>query len=362
MQGYKSVDFLDQPPLKVSILHRESDPRYVARIRESWEKSKSHSEPLGIREFDDVIVEFSDTTRCLYDRDGRRIGSTLQLRYEVAEDHKWFAAESLEDNNVAFTIEQPVIFQSPIQHHWGHFITETLSRSWAARELHDLIDGASFFHNGRLARLEGTMQPVLFELLCLGGFRQMAIDPAASRVRFAKCFVPTQSFALGDSGHADPRHLETPRRIAERLLASRSRDGRPVYFSRSRIADAKSRRWIGNEIELEVLLEALGVLVVHMQELTLAEQIAILNTHNVFIGPIGSALHDIMFCLPDHHVTTFVLTAFRVGTEYLLVNEIVGNDAHYLEVMSVVESQGVARQLTIDIEATVAYLRSHGVV
>jgi capsular polysaccharide biosynthesis protein len=196
----------------------------------------------------------------------------------------------------------------------------------------------------------------------LNGLEQVRIDQPAVRLRLEKCFVPTPSFAMGSRGYADVRHLWAPRRVSERLMSVRRKDDRPVYLSRSRLPDRAYRCDVINETELEARLESSGVLVVHPQELTLAEQVEMINTHSVFIGPWGSALHGIVFCLPGHAITTFVLTESFVSPEYVLVNAIVENNAHYLEVILPSESPGNGRKLKVDVDATIDYLREFGVV
>jgi capsular polysaccharide biosynthesis protein len=196
----------------------------------------------------------------------------------------------------------------------------------------------------------------------LNGFEQVKIDQPALRVHLKKCFVPSPSFAMGNGGYADVRHLSAPRRVSERLTSVRRNDGRPVYLSRSKVPDRADRRDAVNETELEARLASSSVLVVHPQELTLVEQVEMINTHSVFIGPCGSALHSILFCLPDHAITTFVLTESFVPAEYLLVDAIVDNEAHYLEVMYPSGTSGDGRKLNIDIDATLEYLRDFGVI
>jgi capsular polysaccharide biosynthesis protein len=161
-------------------------------------------------------------------------------------------------------------------------------------------------------------------------------------------------------GYADPRHLAAPHRVARRLVTSFARDDRPVYFSRARIAQSASGRGaVVNEAEFEARLQARGVGIVHMQELGLAEQIGVVNGRRRFIGLWGSALHNLMFALRGPDASTFVLIdEARLPANFLLVDSIVGNAAHYL---ATVRPAGDGR-LRIDVEATLAYLSDRGVV
>ena len=163
----------------------------------------------------------------------------------------------------------------------------------------------------------------LVELTIEGGQDGVAqID--AARVRLAKCFLATPAFV--HEGYAEARHLRVPHAIARRLLTGAVRDDRPVYLSRTRVeAPVAGRRLVRNEAELEARLIERGALVVHMQELTLAEQIALVNRHRAFIGLWGSALHNTLFSLEGTPLSTFTLIDDgRRPVNFLLVDSLVG--------------------------------------
>jgi capsular polysaccharide biosynthesis protein len=215
----------------------------------------------------------------------------------------------------------------------------------------------SVFARGLQPELIGPNQR---QVLSLAGVEPLIEAAPRATVRLAKCYVPTASFALG--GKADLAHLLAPRRVAERLLGTVRRDARPVYLSRTEVASKRPHVGpLGNEQEFEARLAAHGVRVVHMQRHSLAEQIEIMNAHDVFIGPWGSALHNTLFSLRGREITTFVIVGGFNPTSFILVDSIVGNTAHYLMVLRQPPDFAEKKQHTIDIDAAIGYLRRHGV-
>lgn len=87
------------------------------------------------------------------------------------------------------------------------------------------------------------------------------------------------------------------RRLAARLGAARHDRPRPdgprVYLSRSRLSKTNHR--ILNEVEVEAALAAEGFVVIHPQEMTLAEQARALDGAQAVVGEYSSALHDAVF-------------------------------------------------------------------
>lgn len=359
---YRTHELNDFQRAKISVLYSVDRPQLPDLFHTALGEAKLDCEPLPITEFNDAIVEFGRFTKCLYDREGNRVAASTLVRNEESGARMWNAVERLESIEVTNSISGPVLYQSPVIDHWGHFVLETMSRTWAAREFPDLVENASLFPMNRRQELPEVLNPGLSEILALNGFAQIRIDPPASRVRIAKCFVPAPSFVLGPGGRAHIRHLDAPRRAAERLSGVRRRDSRPIYLSRSKVSGEGIRREFVNEPDLQARLESAGVRIVHMQDLPLAAQVELINTHDVFIGAWGSAFHNIVFCLPGHAITTFMLIGMFAPSDYLMVNAIVGNDAHYLAVVRPVVRDGVVARLEIDIDATIDYLRDRGVI
>ncbi|MDE3175504.1 MAG: glycosyltransferase family 61 protein [Pseudomonadota bacterium] len=306
--------------------------------------------PADVLELDDVIFCNGGHWACLYDRDGRRIEAAALVRYdENFTPQFWRAAPTLPNTKVALTIAEPVVYAGVFFSHWGHFLLESAARLWAMRERPEL---------GRLAALH-TWRPArppasIDAFLAAADLRAPVAE--GGRIRLAKCFVPTPAFAY--QGYADPRHLLAPHGVARRLLKSAACDERPVYLSRGRVqGSAADRVRVRNEAELEARLGERGALVVHMQDLTLSEQIALMNGRRTFIGLWGSAMHNTLFSLHGPQLSTFTLIEDgHRPANFLLVDRLVGAAAHYLYTVHASGDGAWA----IDVEATLAYLGAAG--
>jgi hypothetical protein len=87
----------------------------------------------------------------------------------------------------------------------------------------------------------------------------------------------------------------------------------------------------------------------------------VMNAHDVFIGPWGSALHNTLFSLRGREISTHVLLGRFLPTNFMLVDTIVGNVANYLIVLSRADDFDATRQVLVDVEKTLAYLDARGV-
>lgn len=318
-------------------------------------------ETPSVQAFEDVVLAGENRNACLFHADGRLV-DVSRSPPRSARDAQDFSDNWVDgprfDLGAMAVIEEPVVFQGVFYGHWGHFLLESCARSWAA-----IVDPA-------LAELPGIYGwppnpgwsgPPYADFLQANGVRLRRRGWGGPALRLAKCFVPTVSFAIQRFAH--PHHALTPQRVASRLLTTSRREAAPVYLSRAKLAlDPALNRIIANEPELERRLAECGVRIVHMETLSLAEQIEVMNSHSVFIGPWGSALHNILFCLHGREASTFVLIEEFCPINLLLVDDVVGNDAHYIHVLRTLEETAECAWTQVDIDILLTYLRRCGVV
>ena len=308
--------------------------------------------------FENVILAERDDSACLYDPQGWRIDeSALPRRTRELEPVFHRAAPVLENIDVTDVVEEPVVWQSLFFPHWGHFLLESVSRLWANEPGSHVADCASLFS---YPAGSDEIAPPFATFLSAAGARLLR-RTRKGEARLAQCYVPRPSFELYALAH--PYHLRAPHRVARNLLLDNRRDPRPVYLSRRKLAETKTgARLIENEATLELELARHGVRIAYMEQLSLAEQVKIVNAHDVFVGPWGSAMHNILFSLRGREITTFVLIFGALPRDFLLVDSIVGNRAHYLDVMRPAEGSPDPNLLRLDIDKAVSYLHDCGVV
>lgn len=314
--------------------------------------------PVRLLELEDVVLEDSPTGLCLYDAQGRRIDESCVARH--AEDltpQLWRAREQIDARPVQAEIAEPVVYHGVFFRHWGHFLLESMSRAWAQAGAR-LAELPSVF-SWSLA--EGDLGPSYRDFLREAGLSLATPAGEPRKLALKRCFLPTASFAM--AAYADPAHLAAPHRVARSLLRSEARDERPVYLSRVNLKPhSDSRPTLRNEAELEQALVARGVRVLRMDTLSLAEQVEAINAHSVFIGPWGSALHNTLFSLRGPEISTYVLIGRFMPTTFMAIDSVVGNSAHYLVTLLRAQDFDATRQVVIDVEATLGYLRVNGVI
>jgi capsular polysaccharide biosynthesis protein len=102
-----------------------------------------------------------------------------------------------------------------------------------------------------------------------------------------------------------------------------------LYMSRSRLTDGL--RFSVNELELERKLESLGFITVHPQELSLKELMQILQSADILVGSMGSAMHNLLFRLPSKPITVVNIAHFLPPYNFAMIEAVSGlTNSHYL--------------------------------
>jgi hypothetical protein len=227
---------------------------------------------------------------------------------------------------------------------FGHFILECLSRLWAVKP------GAGRPHI--YIQCRGTKPPEfgtrLYELAGVSA----AIRVASRATRFDRVLVPAPSFVGRRSAHRAFKDLCL--RIADRALASRrpSVTEQPVYLSRARLG--ATRRAL------------LGFAVVHPETLDITEQIRLVNSHRFVVGPVGSALHLLLFSALSNDVV--YLTGGSLNANFLLCDALNATHAAYLKTATqpaVLDHPAIGGNRLpwlLDLETTVSCLRERGLI
>jgi hypothetical protein len=205
--------------------------------------------------------------------------------------------------------------------HFGHFLLETLSRVWHER----LTQGRAPIYVQLVTPELPRFAARMYEL---AGLRER-IRLVERSTRCKRVIVPEPAFIIRNRAHVSFKALCTS--MAERVMRG-SRvtiSEQPLYLSRSRLAGgARGRRLVLGEPALEEVLVRNGVRVVHPQELDLAEQIRLVNSHRTIIGPIGSAFHLLLFSMICNQ--TVGITYGLPNLSYLLCDALNGTRATYV--------------------------------
>lgn len=170
--------------------------------------------------------------------------------------------------------------------HFGHFITESLTRIWAIDEVRDQIDGLIFTPKNQM---KDNLRPFevyqdIVDNLGMKGFK--IICPAAP-LQVENLYVPKQGFGLGDLTGGSRKFVEFINRHAGANV--KAEGASKIYISRSKLP--AERGGILGESLLERFLIDEGFEVFHPQKETKYKQLAQYKAANVIVSVDCSPLH-----------------------------------------------------------------------
>jgi hypothetical protein len=200
-------------------------------------------------------------------------------------------------------IRRPCIYLGTLNGHFGHFLVESLARSWALSKL-DHGAGAVFHYANfggapDVAKLLGTFPSYITTSLDLLGLTPSRIEFANRDLHFDNLYVPTSQFWISHFGGFGLSEVYDD--IREEIIR---RTGLPVgpsrklYLTRRKLNDPqphKIRKNIANEGEVEDLFLAQGFESVALEQMSFQDQIMVMATASHIAGTTGSALHMAMF-------------------------------------------------------------------
>lgn len=209
------------------------------------------------------------------------------------------------------TLEGDWVFAGHWHIHFGHFLTETLTNLWPVEALDaDGIVGMRIGVRAPVSFGSAGIRPIepkpwMQELLALAGFggREILISQLKA-VGVERLLVPERPVLI--KHWVRPEAVELWRRMSD-AVGERGA-ARRVFLSRSRFNATVGRdgRALRTDPEWDALLDrsfaAAGFDVVHPEELSIKEQIAIARGVEVLAASKGSALHLSCFASPGTKV------------------------------------------------------------
>jgi len=186
------------------------------------------------------------------------------------------------------------LFAGHFMHHFGHFITETLTNLWPSGMID--VDGVvflPFLWGGVMAPWQLEQVRVLFP--------NAEILVADRAYMFEKLWVAERPFLPNREASAPARIVW--RRLTESALsADVCKDSRPkrVFLSRSRLAQ-DPRRVLGDEA-LDEMFDRAGFEVIYPETLDFVDQLRTVASAELLAGLTGSALHLAAFAMNELRV------------------------------------------------------------
>jgi capsular polysaccharide biosynthesis protein len=341
-------------------------PKRIARNLRKFDMGRQ-DEP-AIHTFHDAV--YVRGKRCLYRLDGTRIDETMWTWVDP-DLATWptleTKAQAMAEKHMPATItvpqrlkrvEGPVLYLGELKRHYGHFLTDGMARLWALDRLP--TDAPAFFHLDPVTAMGVSHVGEVMEALGVPADRMIWPDRATV---FSEVICPMPAMQLSVRAYDV---FDRPHRwAAEAIAGDIERPAHPVYLSRRGLG--QGHRELVGEDELERRLEAEGYLIVQPERVTLAQQIALFEHDKPVIGPLGSALHTVLFRRRPRGAGLGVLTPPDVPARFLLIDRVKANRTTYCNCMAELTQADVPidvplqqRSWAIDVDRAMAQLDHAG--
>lgn len=193
--------------------------------------------------------------------------------------------------------------------HFGHALTEQVSRLWGWRATRAAHPGAKAL----LFAASGTLPAWQRDLLAAGGIAPEEIHVAAGPVRVETLVASTPMFSRPSYIHPDLR--ATYDQIGASLQARAARRSWPdkVFFTRRPV-----KRSCHNAAEVEGRFAAAGYQVLYPEEHSLPDQLAMVRAARAVAGFAGSGMFQIGFAGQPKHVVLVTSENYPCHNEHLM--------------------------------------------
>lgn len=229
---------------------------------------------------------------CLYDAEGRRVDLS-QRRADISGKMALCldpASIDLTEPSVAGAtrLRGRTLYLGNFMNHYGHFITESLSRLWSSERMDEFDHVVSYASNAN----NGEVRPRHFHRYILGlrGLALSRLEILRLPVRFDEVTVPEQLWSINDHVNSHVRALYAEIRKRHVLPDPTGR----IFLSRDVSSDSR----LTNAAQVEAVFASFGFAVHRPETLDIARQLRLYANCEVLAGLSGSGMHNCLFSRP----------------------------------------------------------------
>lgn len=235
---------------------------------------------------------------CLYDRTGFKIPSSERFNFSGGKKVGMANPTRIDIPSDVLRLNRKSIYLGHFMgRHYGHFLLETLSATWACRDetfdhyvFHPFIFGSDF----------PTFAKPIFDALGIDSAKILILQDL--HVCFSDMYVPQRLVYSALDPAVHPAMAEVFALIKSKMGCASRQPSNKLYLSRSRLPVSRLRTSLMEELSTEKAFEHLGFETLHPQELNFRSQVHRFHNARVIAGHAGSALHNIVFCQPNVHL------------------------------------------------------------
>ncbi len=196
--------------------------------------------------------------------------------------------------------------------HFGHAMTEQLSRLWAVAEARRAMPDLKALVSRRRGRPRQIAEYER-EIFGAAGFAEQDIVLHKGPVRVERLVAASPMWVLPT--HVHPQIADLWHDLGARLEA-RAPDG--VYPELIFCSRRLARRGCKNLGEVEALFESFGFTVVYPEDMPFVAQVRMFRSARVIAGFAGSGMFTAQFCATPRHVIALGPTSYPSRNEYLI--------------------------------------------
>lgn len=219
-------------------------------------------------------------------------------------------------------LDETIFFMGVYLKHWGHFLVDVVYRLWYVLQ-HPEENFRIAYCSNQNEEISGVYLE-FFELLGIEKSRLIRID-RPSRVK--KIILVQPAYMACDYVTKEYKYIFATlvQKVRELPLTPYPQ----IYLSRTHFEAAKKKEIGEKNIESNFVNNGFHVL--HMEELSLKEQIFYISHCKVVAALSGTLCHNLLFA--DSNVKMIILNKTHfINTHQVLINQVVGADVYYVDV------------------------------
>jgi capsular polysaccharide biosynthesis protein len=224
----------------------------------------------------------------------------------------------------ARVIEEEVVYLGWCFQHFGHFLMESLTRTWILGDIDPSVKVLFHTKLPRIASGERALSAATQRILELFGIPLDRIIFPQEPTWLRRVIVPESLHELSYGSHEQfPRRY---RQVASSIAGDATPSAQPVYLSR-RLLPSHLRQIVG-EFEVEEILRDNGFLIAYPETMAFEDQIRLINRHTDIFTTAGSAAYNVLFAL--HRPRLHMLTSEVPRADYFLTPAVAETPTTYL--------------------------------
>ena len=201
-------------------------------------------------------------------------------------------------------VKEPYIFGGLVHNHYGHFITESLSRFSLCKKFS--LKFALFVYSMPQSSMPQSFKDFLNDC----HIQYDIFDIRSNNFIFNQIFIPAPGLVLG-RGSVNYYHKNISKMVDTQIVPSKNKI---LYISKKKYCQANHNHG-GTTIDYnfeqkieDFLVNTYGAQIIYPDEHSIKNQINAINEHEIIIGPCGSNMHTILLAKDPKKVVYIIST------------------------------------------------------